>query len=130
MNELLNKDIDINDTGHGYWDISFHEKNMKTLTGLKCLENGIIIAILTRYNELKKLPSYENFGCKAHQLIKARKTNMNEFKLRTYIKESVEAMNRVASVDDLIITSKNEGYNVKIYCTSINGNRVNAEVNL
>ena len=130
MNELLNKDIDINDTGHGYWDISFHEKNMNILTGLKCLENGIIIAILTRYNELKKLPSYENFGCKAHQLIKARKTNMNEFKLRTYIKESVEAMNRVASVDDLIITSKTEGYNVKIYCTSINGNRVNAEVNL
>ena len=130
MNKFLNKDIDINADKYGKWDISTDQKNLKILTGLKCLENGIIISILTRYNELKKLPSFNNFGCRAHEIIKAKKTNLNEFKLRTYIKESVEAMNRIESVDSLDITSNVEGYNVKISCTSISGERVNTEVNL
>lgn len=130
MNELFNKDIDLNDTGYGYWDICVEDKEFVTLNGLKSLENGIIIAILTRFNELKQLPSYDNFGCKVHDLIKARKTRLNEFKIKTYIKESVEAMNRIKKVDDVTLTPTRLGYKAKIYCTSINGNKVSVEVNL
>ena len=129
-NELFNKDINLNDTGHGYFDIQINNKELDIVTGLDSVENGIIIAILTRFNELKKLPSYSDFGCRVYELIKAPATKLNQAKVRNYIKESVNAMNRISSVDKVTLTPTQLGYNVMVECTTINGNLVRTEVTL
>ena len=129
-NKLFNKDINLNDVGYGSWDIQLKDKDLDVVVGLDSVENGIIIAILTQYNELKKLPSYSDFGCRAYNLVKLPTTKLNKAKLKNYIKESVENMNRISSVDRITLTETQMGYDVSVECTTIYGDQAIAEVNL
>lgn len=130
INEKLNKDIDLNHTGYGFWDVSLDDDGFVFIDDVSSLENGIIITILTRYKELMELPTYEDYGCRVHEMIKTRQTKLNEFKIRNYIQESVEAMNRIQSVEEVTLTHIPIGYHAEIYATSITGNVVNVEVTL
>lgn len=129
-NELLNKDIDLNHAGYGFWDIELDDDGFVFIDDVEALENGFIISILTRFQELKELPTYKDYGCRVHEMIKTRKTRLNEFKIKNYIQESIEAMNRVESVEDVELTPTILGYHVMIYATSINGGLIRAEMDL
>jgi hypothetical protein len=124
------KDINLNDTGYGYYDTQFKDGDLDIVNGVASVENGIIQAILTRYNELKQLPSYTGFGSRVHDYIKDNGSNLNRFKIRSAIKESIEAMNRVASVESVTLEETREGYYVTVECTSADGSRINMEANL
>ena len=129
-NELLNKDIDLNHTGYGFWDVELDNDGFVLVDDVESLENGFIISILTRCQELKELPTYKDYGCRVHEMIKTRKTRLNEFKIKNYIQESIEAMNRVESVEDVQLTPTILGYHVMIYATSINGGLIRVEMDL
>lgn len=129
-NELLNKDIDLNHAGYGFWDVSLDKDGFKLVDDVASLENGFIISILTRFKELQELPTYKDYGCRVHEMIKTRKTKLNEFKIKNYIQDSIEAMNRVASVEDVQLTPTILGYHVMIYATSISGDLVKVEADL
>lgn len=130
INEKLNRDIDLNHAGYGFWDVCLDDDGFIFIDDVASLENGIIISILTRFRELQELPTYEDYGCRVHEMVKTRQTKLNEFKIKNYIQESVEAMNRIASVEDVELTHTPVGYHAEIYATSITGNIINVEADL
>ena len=119
-------DVVLKHTGYGFWDICLDKDG---LVFDNDVENGVIISILTRFNEINT-PTYEGFGCRAHELIKAKNTKLTKFKIKKYIQESIENMNRIQSVEDIVITPTGNSYKVHVYATSINNNILNAEVEL
>lgn len=127
INEKLNRDIDLNNSGYGFWDVSLNDDGFVFIDDVESLQNGIIITILTKYHELMQIPTYKDFGCRVHEMIKTKQTKLNEFKIKTYIQESVEAMNRIQSVEDVQLTYTPVGYHIEVYATSISG-IVNVEV--
>ena len=130
MNSRLNQDVVLKHTGYGFWDICLDKDGLVFVDDVRSLENEVIISILTRFNELN-IPTYEGFGCRAHELIKAKNTKLNKFKIKKYIQESIENMNRIQSVEDVVMTpTGNHGYKVHVYATSINNNIISAEAEL
>jgi hypothetical protein len=128
-NPSLNRDIDIDYQPTMFWDICINENGLVTVDGAESLENGIIISILTRLNEIKT-PTYTNFGCGIHDYIKTRQTQLQKFKIEKTIEETLENMHRIQSVDNITLTPTPTGYHVVIYCTSINNQIVNTELNI
>lgn len=129
-NKYLNKDIQLKHTGYGFWEPILDKDGFQTCSHMKSLENAIVLAILTRYQELQKLPTYVGFGCRVHEMIKARQTRLNKFKIQTYLEKSIGSMNRVETVDNIELTPYKDGYEVEVYLTSVDGETVHTKVNL
>lgn len=115
----LHEDIDLISDQYGFWDVNMQNKDLVNLTGASSLENGIIIAILTRYNELVNNPTYSNFGSRINELIKANQNNLTLFKLEQYAKQAIQDMNRISSVNEVKITEEAGKYSVMFNVTSI-----------
>lgn len=129
--KTLNEDVKLQSNQYNQWDISMENGDYVNVTGLNSLHNAIIIAIMTRYNELTSINLYSNFGCRAHELIKANKTEMTLYKLEIFIEETLENMRRIQTVDSLEITENEaDSYHVKFTVTSINDEIIQGEVNL
>ena len=123
-------DVVLKHTGYGFWDICLDEEGFVFVDDVRALENGVIISILTRFNELN-IPTYHDYGCRAHELIKAKNSKLNRFKIKKYIQESIENMDRIQSVEEIEMTSTgNHGYKVHVYATSTNSNILDMEVEL
>ena len=121
FNRTLNEDVKLVSNIYGRFDLAMDNGDYINVTGHDSLKNAIIIAIMTRYNELKTNPLYPNFGCKVHDVIKGNKSNLLLFKIETSILESLNKMRRVKTVDWLeIIENDRYSYEVKFTVTSIN----------
>ena len=132
--KTLNEDIELKPDEHNQWDMTFENGDIINLTGHDSLRNAICIAIMTRYKELKHNQLYDEFGCRVHELIKANKSNMVEYKIELFIEETLNRMRRVQKVNWINITN-NPGYNLYKYqvdfnVTSINDKTVQGRVNL
>lgn len=130
--KTLNEDVELIPVDKGeFYDINFENGDYVNVTGKDSLRNAIIIAILTRFTELNKIPLYQNFGCRVHELIKDNKSDMVEYEMKLFIQETLENMRRIQEVNELELTnSSKEGYKVYFKVTSINDEIVSGSVTI
>jgi Uma2 family endonuclease len=128
--KTLNEDIKLVSNEYGEYDMEFINGDIVNLTGIQSLHNAIIIAILTRYKELKHNQLYDEFGCRVHELIKANQNNMTEFKMEKFIEDTLTSMRRIRKINWIKINQIPDGYTVHFNITSITDETVNGTVNL
>ena len=116
FNKTLNEDVKLKSDEYGNWDLDMDNGDYINTTGVATLHNACIIAIMTRFGELKENPTYEEFGCRVHDLIKDNKTKLFLYKLETDILETLEKMRRVYRVNEIQI--KEDG--VSSFCVNFN----------
>ncbi|MBQ6511755.1 hypothetical protein [Methanobrevibacter sp.] len=133
FNKTLNEDVQVkpvSDTG-AHWDIQMSKGDYVNVTGMESLCNAICIAIMTRFNELDYIDLYEGFGCRAHELIKANKSEMVRYKVELFVVEVLEKMRRVLSVNNVTVSdSDSHSYLINFNVTSINDEIVKGSVAL
>ena len=128
--KTLNEDVQLQPNEFNKWDIQMENGDYVNVTGKESLRNAIIIAILTRFKELDN-PLYNDFGCRAHELIKANKSEMVRYKLEVFIEEVLENMRRINEINFIeIIDDDSDSYKVNFGVTSINDEIVNGSLNL
>ena len=126
--KTLNEDVKLKSNNYGKFDIQFENGDYVNVTGNESLKNAIIIAIMTRYNELTNL--YTGFGCRVHELIKDNQNTMTRYKLELYVSEVLENMRRIKEVNSINITELDSKYLVEFIVTSINDEIVKDSVKL
>lgn len=130
-NKTLNEDVKLKCDEYGDWDLDMDNGDYINTTGLKTLQNACIIAIMTRFGELIGNPTYEEFGCRVHELIKDNKTKLTFYKLETYITDVLQQMRRISLVNYVNITENEvNSYTVNFSVTSINDEIVEGSVTL
>ncbi len=106
----LNEDVKLTSDEYGRWDLDFQNGDIVYVDGLKSLENACIIAIMTRYNELKNNPLYVDFGCRVHELIKENQSSMTEYKIREFINDTLIKIRRIKTVHWVHLEKSKENY--------------------
>lgn len=115
-------DINIDTDENGYWDIQFQNEDLDILRiEDEILENGIILTILTRHTELSPNQTYNLYGSRLYELVKENNTQLTRGRIRAYIKEALEKMNRVKSVNNIVFTDEL----IEIYVTKNTGENIN-----
>lgn len=130
--KTLNMDVQlkpVSDTSQHY-DIQIENGDFVNVTGKNSLYNAIIIAIMTRFNELQEIPLYEGFGCRAHELVKARKTEMVKYKIELFITDVLENMRRIKEINFVELIESENSYKINYSVESINDETVNGSVEL
>lgn len=128
--KTLNEDVKLKSDMYGVWDLDMHDGDYINVTGNNSLLNACIIAIMTRYNELK-MPLYNGFGCRVHELIKDNQTKMFLYKLELSIREVLEKMRRIRTVNEIKITKSDvHEFTVGFSITSINDEIIRGSVSL
>lgn len=128
--KTLNEDIQLKPNNYHKFDIQMENGDYVNVTGQESLKNAIIIAIMTRYNELSYMSLYENFGCRVHELIKIRQTDMTRYKMELFIIDVLENMRRIKKINNIEIKEESHSYSVKFSVTSINDEQITGSVNL
>ena len=121
--KTLNEDIKLSPDEYGVYDIVFHEtpydNDIVNVTGGESLVNGCIIAIMTRYKELKTNKTYNDFGCRVHELIKANRNSLTQYKVELFITDTLKRIRRIKSVDEVNVTlSGSHDYSVYFIVTT------------
>lgn len=118
-------DINIDTDENGYWDIQFQDGDLDILRiEDEVLENGIILTILTRHTELSPNQTYNLYGSRLYELIKQNDTQLTRSRIRAYIKEALEKMRRVKSVDNVVFTDEL----IEVYVTKNDGENLNVRL--
>ena len=130
FNKTLNEDVRLVSDEYGKYDLDMDNGDYINVLGNESLLNACIIAILTRYNELKENPTYNGFGCRVHDLVKENQKKLTKFKLETYINEVLTNMRRIRKVNYINITQEPEVYEVEFSITSINDEIVKGSLSL
>lgn len=129
--KTLNEDVKLKQDDYNRWDIQFENQDYVNITGKDSFVNAICIAIMTRFNELDFMSLYEDFGCRAHELIKANKSDMVKYKIELFVTEVLENMRRVFEVNEIEVTdSDTYSYNVFFNVTAINDEIVQGSVSI
>lgn len=129
--KTLNEDVKLQSDEYNRWDIQMENQDYVNITGKESLVNAICIAIMTRFNELDFMNLYEDFGCRAHELIKANKSDMVKYKIELFVTEVLENMRRVFEVNEIEVTdSDTYSYNVFFNVTAINDEIVQGSVSI
>ena len=100
----LNNDVKLESNEYGEWDIVFDNdlNDWVNIDGFDSLANACIIAIMTRFNELK-IETYEDFGCRVHELIKTNKSRNIIYRIELFITDTLESIRRVRKVNWVIV---------------------------
>ena len=122
--KTLNEDVEVLPVSPtaNHWDIQMKNGDYVNVTGKDSLRNAICIAIMTRFQELDYIPLYDEFGCRAHQLIKANKSEMVRYEIELYITEVLENMRRIQEINSIKVTDSDTdsySYNVDFNVTSV-----------
>lgn len=129
FNKTLNEDVQLKPDNLNRWDLQMENGDYVNVTGNQSLHNAICIAIMTRFGELKENKLYDEFGCRLHELIKANKSPMVEYKIELFVMEVLEKMRRIHEVNWVEITdSLDHSYEIKFNVTSINDEIVEGSV--
>lgn len=129
--KTLNEDIKLVPDKYGVYDMEFIDGDLNNVRGLESLYNACVISIMTRYDELFDNKTYREYGCHVHELIKGNKTKMLLYKLEIYIQDTLKAMRRVKSVNEIIITENDRNsYHVHFNITSITDEDIIGDVTL
>lgn len=129
--KTLNEDVQLKPNEFQKYDIQMENGDYVNVTGKESLYNAIVIAIMTRFNELKNNPLYVDFGCRAHELIKANKSEeMVRYKIEVFIEEVLGNMRRIHEINFIEIIDDDHLYKVNFGVTSIDDEIVNGSLNL
>lgn len=127
--KTLNEDAELSHKNKSeYYDVKIENGDYVNVTGKKSLSNAIVIAIMTRFNELHDIPLYENFGCRIHDLIKDNQSEMVEYEMGLFITDVLENMRRIQEINELEVTPNSEGYKIYFKVTDINDEMVSGSV--
>ena len=127
--KTLNEDVKLKSDEYGFFDLDMDNGDYINVTGLDSLLNACIIAIMTRAGELVDNPTYNEFGCQAHELPKQNQNRLFLFKLEAYINDTLTKMRRVRSVDRISVTRTDiHDYQVEFDITSINDEIIKGSV--
>ena len=96
----LHKDIGLIQRTNNGWDLWFDNGDTVQATEFHSLQVGIIIACLTSWNYMNRYgnPTYEVFGNRAYELLKANKSSMVAYKIQQYFIECLKRMRRVYEI--------------------------------
>lgn len=114
----LHKDIGLIQRSNNGWDLWFDNGDTVRATDFHSLQVGIIIACLTSWNYMNRYgnPTYEVFGNRAYQLLKANKSSMVAYKIQQYFMECLKRMRRVYDVVTLTVSEvANDPYKYRVY---------------
>ena len=132
--KTLNEDIKLEPDENHQWDMVFENGDIINVTGHDSLRNAICIAIMTRFKELKHNQLYDEFGCRVHELIKANKGHMVEYKMELFVDDTLSRMRRVKKVNWIEIKNNPNGkfYDYMIYfnITSLNDKMLEGSVGI
>lgn len=131
--KTLNEDIKLVPDEYGVYDILFedtpYDNDLVNVTGGESLVNGCIIAIMTRYKELNSNKTYNDFGCRVHELIKANRNSLTKYKVELFITDTLERIRRIKSVDEVnVMESNTHNYSVYFIVTTYDDETVKAGV--
>lgn len=135
FNKTLHMDVKVSpDQWNNKWDLQFEDGDFKIVTGHDSLRNAINIAIMTRYKELRNELYSPGFGCKIHELTKAKKSVIVQKKIAYYCENVLKEMRRIKTVNEIIVTDNKDNnahkYGVFFNITSINDEVISGSVNL
>ena len=96
----LHKDIGLIQRSNNGWDLWFDNGDTVKAEDFHSLQVGIIIACLTSWNYMNRYgnPTYEIFGNRAYELLKANKSSMVAYKIQQYFIECLKRMRRVYEI--------------------------------
>lgn len=102
----LNNDIGMVQRTNNGWDLWFDNGDLVKAEDFHSLQVGIIIACLTSWNYMNRYgnPTYEVFGNRAYQLLKANKSSMVQYKIEQFFLECLKRMRRVYDVVSLTVS--------------------------
>lgn len=127
----LNEDVKLKSDIYGSWDLDMDNDDYINVTGNNSLLNACIIAIMTRFKELKTISTYDGFGCRVHELIKDNQTKIFLYKLETSINEVLSNMRRIRTVNWINISKTGvHEYTVSFSITSVNDEIIKGELSL
>lgn len=126
----LHKDIGLIQRSNKSWDLWFDNGDTVKAEDFNSLQVGIIIACLTSWNYMNRYgnPTYEVFGNRAYELLKANKSGITAYKIQQYFIECLKRMRRVYEVVYLEVfdtPSNPHTYYVEFEVISINNQLVN-----
>ena len=125
----LNEDIKlVTDEYKIHYDISFDAGDVVNVQGFDSLVNACCIAIMTRFDELERLPHYDEFGNKAHRLIKKNKNQLTRKTVEDNCDEVLKNIRRIKKVNFIEVTTLEFGYLVEFSVTSINDQQLYGDV--
>lgn len=129
--KTLNEDVQLKPVGKGkHYDIEFEDEDFVNVTGNDSLYNAIVIAIMTRFNELSDIPLYDGFGCRAHELVKSRFTDMVAYEMMLFITETLEKMRRIKEVHNVEVKQKGDIHEISFRVTGITDEIIAGSVEL
>lgn len=96
----LHNDIGMVQRSNNGWDLWFDNGDIVKAEDFHSLQVGIIIACLTSWNYMNRYgnPTYEIFGNRAYELLKANKGQMVAYKIQQYFIECLKRMRRVYEI--------------------------------
>ena len=99
----LNNDIGMIQRTNNGWDLWFDNGDLVKAEDFHSLQVGIIIACLTSWNYMNRYgnPTYEVFGNRAYQLLKANKGSMVQYKIQQFFMDCLKRMRTVYDVVSL-----------------------------
>lgn len=131
--KTLNEDVQVRPVSptSQHWDIQMDDGDYVNVNGLESLRNAICIAIMTRFDELDFMPLYDGFGCRAHELVKANKSEMVRYKIELFIVQVLENMRRIETVNSVTVTDDDSSsYLIEFNVTSISDEIVTGSVTI
>ena len=112
------------------YDLNFEKEDYVNVTGKNSLYNAIVIAIMTRFNELEDIPLYEDFGCRVHELIKDTKSDLVMYQVELYTRTVLENMRRISEINEVKVSDFDDHYKIYFNVTSINDEIISGEVEI
>ena len=121
----LNQDIQlVTDEYQIHYDIQFEAGDIVNLTGQDSLVNACLISIMTRFNEIQGIPHYNQFGNKAHQLVKKNKSPLTRKTVESNCEEVLKKIRRIKKINYIEITDTTHGYLVEFSVLSLNDQKI------
>ena len=123
--KALNEDIKlVTDDYTINYDIQFEAGDIVNLTGQDSLVNACCISIMTRFNAISGLPHYNQFGNKAHQLVKKNKSPLTRKTVEANCEEVLKKIRRIKKINYIEITDTTHGYLVEFSVLSLNDQNI------
>ncbi len=130
--KTLNMDVQLKPSSDKskHYDVQMENGDFVNVISHDSLHNAIVIAIMTRFNELN-ISVYENFGCRVHELIKARQTERVKYQIELFITDVLENIRRIKEIESVeVIVDEDNLYKINYHVLSISDELVSGSVRL
>jgi hypothetical protein len=127
--ECLNKDLELVYLGNGQYDRKCENDDFVLVEGLKSLETGITIKIMTIKGEMNPNITYYDFGDETWKYIKQKQSQLTQTAIKESIKKALEEIQRIKRVEYIEIQlNPVNPYKIQVsfLVTAINNEKITA----